>query len=57
MLLLVFVISDCHNSTMLGKKASYGSFYEDEQFLDSSTSTHFTPFESDFVSMTLGNYS
>ena len=28
----------------------------DEWFLDSGASTHFTPFESDFVSMTQGNY-
>ena len=39
------------------KKASYGSFYKDEWFLDSGTSTHFTSFESDFVNMTLDNYS
>ena len=40
-----------------GKKAPYGSFYEDEWFLDSSASTHFTLFEFDFVNMILGNYS
>jgi len=39
------------------KKAPYGSFYEDEWFLNSSISAHFIPFESDFVDMTLGNYS
>ena len=39
------------------KKASHGSFYEDEWFLDLSVSTHFTPFKSDFVNITLGNYS
>jgi len=39
------------------KKASHSSFYEDKWFLDSGTSAHFTPFESDFVNMTLGNYS
>ena len=39
------------------KKAPHGSFYEDEWFLSSSASTHFIPFESDFVDMTLGNYS
>jgi len=39
-----------------GKKAPHSSFYEDEWFLDSGTSTYFTPFESDFVNMTLGNY-
>ena len=39
-----------------GKKASYDSFYEDEWFLDSGASTYFTPFESDFANMTLGNY-
>ena len=39
-----------------GKKASHGSFYKDEWFLDSDISTHFTLFESNFVNMTLGNY-
>ena len=39
-----------------GKKAFYGSFYENEWFLDFSASAHFTLFESDFVDMTLGNY-
>jgi len=38
------------------KKVSYGSFYKDEWFLDSSDSVHFTLFESDFVNITLGNY-
>ena len=38
------------------KNAPYGSFYEDEWFLNSSTSTHFTPFESNFINITLGNY-
>jgi len=40
-----------------GKKSSYGSFYKDKWFLDSGISTHFTPFKSDFVNMTLDNYS
>ena len=39
-----------------GKKAPHGSFYEDEWFLYFGTSTHFTPFESDFVDMTPSNY-
>ena len=39
-----------------GEKASYSSFYEDEWFLEFGISTYFTPFESDFVDMTLGNY-
>ena len=39
------------------KKASHGNFYEDEWFLDSGASTHFTLFEFDFVNMILGNYS
>ena len=39
-----------------GKKVPHGKFYEDEWFLDSSASTHFTLFKSDFVNMTLGNY-
>ena len=38
------------------EKASYSSFYEDEQLLDSGISTYFTLFESDFVDMTPGNY-
>jgi len=38
------------------KKAPYGSFYEDEWFLDSGASTYFTLFEFDFVNMTLDNY-
>jgi len=40
-----------------GKKASHDSFYENKWFLDSSVSTHFTHFESNFVDMTLYNYS
>jgi len=40
-----------------GKKTPYGSFYKNEWILDSSASTHFTPFKSNFVNMTLGNYS
>jgi len=43
-------------TTYKGKKAPYGCSYNDEWFLDSSTSAHFTPFESDFVSITQGNY-
>ena len=39
------------------KKAPHSSFYEDEQFLDSSISAYFTLFESDFVNITLDNYS
>ena len=39
------------------KKVSYDSFYKNEWFLDSSTSSHFTLFESDFVNITLGDYS
>ena len=39
-----------------GKKVLYGSFYENEQFLDSSASTHFTLFKSKFVDMTPDNY-
>jgi len=38
------------------KEAPYGCSYNDEWFLDSGASAHFTPFESDFVSMTQGNY-
>ena len=39
-----------------GKEALYGRSYNDKQFLNSGTSAYFTPFESDFVSMTQGNY-
>jgi len=39
-----------------GKEAPYGHSYNDEWFLNSGTSTHFTSFESDFVFMTQGNY-
>jgi len=40
-----------------GKKTSHSSFYEGEWFLDFDASTHFTPFKSNFVNMTLDNYS
>jgi len=43
-------------TTCKGKEALYGHFYNDEWFLDSGASAHFTPFESDFVSMTQENY-
>ena len=39
------------------KKVPYSSFYKDEWFLKFGVSTHFTLFKSDFVNMTLGNYS
>ena len=39
-----------------GKEVPYGCFYNNEWFLDSGASVYFTPFESDFVSMTQGNY-
>jgi len=39
-----------------GKEVPYGCSYNDEWFLDSGASAHFTPFESDFISMTQGNY-
>jgi len=39
-----------------GKKAPYGCSYNDEWFLDSGAFAYFTPFESDFVSMTQENY-
>jgi len=38
------------------KKAPYSSFYKDEWFLDSDTSTYFIPFEFDFVNITLNNF-
>jgi len=43
-------------TTCKGKEAPYGCSYNDEWFLDSGASIYFTPFESDFVSMTQGNY-
>jgi len=43
-------------TTCKGKEAPYGHSYNNEWFLDSGASAHFTPFESDFVSMTQGNY-
>jgi len=39
-------------TTYKSKEVSYGCSYNDEWFLDSGASAHFTPFESDFVSMT-----
>jgi len=39
------------------KKVPYSSFYKDEWFLYSSASVHFTLFNSDFVNITLDNYS
>jgi len=38
------------------KNVPHGSFYKDEWFLDSDTSTYLTLFESDFVNITLDNY-
>jgi len=43
-------------TTCKEKEAPYGHSYNDEWFLDFGASAHFTPFESDFVSMTQGNY-
>ena len=43
-------------TTCKGKEVPYGRSYNDKWFLDSGASAHFTPFESDFVSMTQGNY-
>ena len=39
-------------TTCKGKEAPYSRSYNDEWFLDSGASAHFTPFESDFVSIT-----
>ena len=58
-LLIAVNLSKCKKalySLYEGKNASYGNFYEDEWFLDSSVSAQFTPFESGFVNITLGNY-
>ena len=52
-------LSKCEKTLCIlckGKKVSHSSFYEDKQFLDFGVSTYFTPFESDFVDITLGNY-
>jgi len=43
-------------TTCKGKEAPYGCSYNDEWFLDSGAFAHFTPFKSDFVSITQGNY-
>jgi len=40
----------------MSKKSPYGSFYEDEQLLDSGISIYFTLFGSEFVDMTPGNH-
>jgi len=39
-------------TTYKSKEVPYGCSYNDEWFLDSGASAHFTPFESDFISMT-----
>jgi len=38
------------------KEVPYGCSYNNEWLLDSGASTHFTSFESDFISITQGNY-
>jgi len=43
-------------TTYKGKEVPYDCSYNDKWFLDSGAFAHFTPFESDFVSMTQGNY-
>ena len=43
-------------TTCKGKEAPYGYSYNNEWFLDSGAFAYFIPFESDFVSMTQGNY-
>jgi len=43
-------------TTCKGKEVPYGYSYNDKWFLDSGAFAYFTPFESDFVSMTQGNY-
>ena len=40
-----------------GKEAPYSYSYNDEWFLNSGASAYFTPFESNFISITQGNYS
>ena len=49
--LIVVNLSKCEKALCFlckGKKVPHSSFYEDEWFLDSSTSVHFTLFVSDF---------
>jgi len=43
-------------TTCKGKEVPYSCSYNNEWFLDFGASAHFTPFESDFVFMTQGNY-
>jgi len=43
-------------TTYKGKEVPYGHSYNNKWFLDSGVSVHFTPFESNFVSITQGNY-
>ena len=43
-------------TTCKGKEPPYSHSYNDEWFLDFSISIYFTPFGSNFVSMTQGNY-
>ena len=43
--------------TCKGKEVPHSCSYNDEWFLDSGASAHFTLFKSDFVSMTQENYS
>jgi len=52
--------SKCEKSLYLlckDKKAPHSSFYKGEWFLNSSISTYLTPFESNFIDISLGNYS
>jgi len=57
MYIWLWVLKNLFYSTYLflykNKKAPHSNPFEDEWFLDSSI---FTPFKSDFVNMTLGNY-
>ena len=39
-------------TTCKGKEVPHSHSYNDEWLLDTGASAHFTPFESDFVSMT-----
>jgi len=43
-------------TTCKGKEAPYDCSYNNEWFLDSGVFAYFTPFESNFVSITQGNY-
>ena len=57
---IVVNFSKCEKSLYFlcqNKKAPHSSFYKDELFLNSGASTYLTLFESNFIDITLSNYS